>query len=60
MKIGTVAKAIVGAVSAGAAAAVPLITDGHVSLADAIAIAGAVAATFGIVFAVPNAPSSTV
>lgn len=55
MKIGTVAKAIVGAVAAGASAAVPLLTDDAVSLADIVAIAAAVLATFGVVYAVPNA-----
>lgn len=54
MKVGTVAKAIVGALAAGAAAAVPLISDGEVSLADAVAVLGAVLGTFGIVWAVPN------
>lgn len=58
MKVGEVAKAIVAGAAAGFAALAPLITDGHLSLADGFAVAGAVLGTFGIVFAVPNAAAS--
>jgi hypothetical protein len=43
--------------AAGAAAAVPVIADGVLDLADGVLIVSAILASFGIVWAVPNKPA---
>lgn len=54
MKINSVAKGIVGGVAAGSAAAVTAVQDGRLTLAEGITIVGAVLASYGITWLVPN------
>lgn len=57
MKLGTAAKAFVGAATAALTTALGLVADGDVSLADVIYIALAALGTFGTVWVAPNLPS---
>lgn len=60
MKIGSVAKAIAGGIAAGLAALGTALTDGAVSPAEWVAVASAVLAGTGIVYASPtNAPKES-
>lgn len=58
MKVGSYAKAIVSAVSAGAAALVTAMGDGIVTPGEGVTVGLAVLAALGITAAVPNAVRS--
>lgn len=58
MKIGSYAKAIVGAVAAGSAALVQALADGSVVSGEWVTVGIAVLAALGIVGIVPNAKQS--
>lgn len=57
MKVNSVAKAVVGGLAAGTAAAATAVQDGQLTLADGITIVGAVLASYGITWWVPNRPA---
>lgn len=57
MKISSIAKAIVGGVAAGAAAAVTAVQDNVVTTGEGVTIALAVLGALGITWFVPNKPT---
>lgn len=57
MKISSTAKAIVGGLAAGAAAAVTAVQDNVVTTGEGITIALAVLGAWGITWFVPNKPT---
>ncbi|MGW4886894.1 hypothetical protein [Streptomyces murinus] len=56
MKVSSVWKAIVGGISAGAAAAVTAVQDGRITVAEAVTIVVAVLGSAGVTWLVPNRP----
>jgi hypothetical protein len=54
MRVSSIAKSIVGALAAGATAAVTAVQDGTLTSGEGVIIALAVLAAWGIVFSVPN------
>ncbi|MGV9535026.1 hypothetical protein ACWEU6_21900 [Streptosporangium sandarakinum] len=58
MKIGSMAKSVVGGVAAGAAALVTAVDDGVIVPGEWVTIALAVLGALGIVYVVPNAAAS--
>ncbi|MFF8034933.1 hypothetical protein [Streptomyces sp. NPDC016626] len=56
MRISSIAKSIVGGLSAGAAAAVTAVQDDVVTTGEGVTIALAVLTAWGITWAVPNRP----
>lgn len=59
MKISKVWKAVVGGLSAGAAAAVTALQDGTLTTAEGVTIVLAVLGAYGVTWAVPNKQSSS-
>ncbi|MDV7220623.1 hypothetical protein [Streptomyces prunicolor] len=60
MKISSIAKSIVAGLAAGATAAVTAIQDGTLSPGEGVTIVLAVLGAWGIVYAVPNKPKTSV
>ncbi|MET8050543.1 hypothetical protein ABZU75_23385 [Streptosporangium sp. NPDC005286] len=58
MKIGSMAKSIVGGVAAGAASLVTAVDDGVIVYSEWVTIALAVLGALGVVYVVPNAAKS--
>ncbi|MGW0587474.1 hypothetical protein [Streptosporangium sp. NPDC002607] len=58
MKIGSMAKSIVGGVAAGTASLVTAVDDGVIVYGEWVTIALAVLGALGVVYAVPNAVKS--
>lgn len=58
MKLPNYAKAIVGGLAAGAAAAATAVQDGTITAGEGVTIALAVLGALGITWAVPNKPAS--
>jgi hypothetical protein len=54
MKVSSAWKAVVGGVSAGAAAAVTAVQDGRITVAEVITIVVAVLGSAGVTWLVPN------
>jgi hypothetical protein len=54
MKVSSAWKAVVGGISAGAAAAATAVQDGRITVAEAITIVLAVLGSAGLTWAVPN------
>ena len=52
----TYAKAVVAALYAAITAAIPLASDGRLSLQEALMVVGAGLGALAVVYAVPNAP----
>jgi hypothetical protein len=57
-KLGAQAKALVATVIAALSAAVPELSDGHLSVLDGVRIALAAFVAYGAVFGVSNAPAN--
>ncbi|MGI5408743.1 hypothetical protein ACQEV9_18355 [Streptomyces chartreusis] len=60
MRISRIAKSLVGGLAAGATAAVTAVQDNIVTTGEGVTIALAILGAWGIVYAVPNKPSSEV
>lgn len=59
MKIGSIVKSLLAGIAAGSAAAVTAVQDNTLTTGEGVTIALAVLGAWGIVYAVPNAKSST-
>ncbi|NUR42049.1 MAG: hypothetical protein HOV73_18375 [Streptomyces sp.] len=60
MRISSIAKSITAGIAAGATAAVTAVQDNVLTTGEGVTIALAVLGAWGIVYAVPNKPKTTV